>query len=101
MFQILGALLTLISIATFIYALSHGPTKIDYKKLGTQLKTNFFKITTIVLFLYGAWLSIVHSNYKVDADKYHKDMRRMWWELDTCRMENRQLTARIDSLTAN
>jgi hypothetical protein len=98
--ELINGLFAIITIATGLYALSKLPKRIDYRKLWMQLKANFFKMTTVVLLLYSAWLSLVHYNYKKDFDKRTNELFRSMESLDSCELKNENLAAQIDSMTS-
>jgi hypothetical protein len=95
---ILNGLLFLISVATFLYALSLLPKRIDYGKIRDLLKRYFFKVAAVVLLLYSVGLTWMHEKGK-EEDRENRDALYTTMDsLDSCRKESNTLRARIDSL---
>ena len=101
--MIIKAIIGLLTVILGLYALSTLPKdkQIDYKASWAWLKKNVFKVLTIGLILYAAYLNILYANAKKDNRMFYEDLYGKLDEVDSLNKVNKELLQEIDSLKAN
>src|SRR5690242_17979489 len=95
-------ILILISIIIGLYLLGSVPKSskgIDYRKIITFVKTNPFKLITVIVVLYAAYVTLLYNNTASDLMEHREEYYTTLEEADQCKAENERLTNRVDSLT--